>query len=51
MDKYIFKNRRELLFVPFFLFFGMVGFQFGAIGKEGYTMKLDIKSTAFGEGD
>jgi len=51
MDKLIFKNSREMLFIPFILFSSVIGIHAEAIGKEGYTVKLDIMSTSFGEGD
>ena len=51
MLKYIIKNSRVKIAIPFILFSCVIGFHIGAIGKEGYAMNLDIKSTAFGEGD
>ena len=51
MLKYILKKSRVRNLIPFILFFSVIGIHVGAIGKEGYAMKLDIKSTVFGEGD
>lgn len=51
MLKYNLKGGRVGYAIPFILFSCVIGIHVGAIGKEGYAMKLDIKSTAFGEGD
>ncbi len=51
MFKYKLKGYQVKYAIPFILFFCAIGIHVGAIGKEGYAMKLDIKSTAFGEGD
>ncbi len=51
MLKYIIKSSWVKIAIPFILFSCVIGIHVGAIGKEGYAMNLDIKSTAFGEGD
>jgi Raf kinase inhibitor-like YbhB/YbcL family protein len=51
MLKNILKSSRVKISIPFILFCCVVMNQDGVIGKEGYAMKLDIKSAAFGEGD
>ena len=51
MLKYIIKSSRARNLIPLILFSCVIGIHVEAIGKEGYAMKLDIKSTAFGEGD
>ncbi len=51
MFKYNLKGCRVKYAIPFILFSCVIGIHVGAIGKEGYVMKLDIKSAAFGEGD
>ena len=51
MLKYIIKSSRARNLIPLILFSCVIGIHVEAIGKEGYAMKLDIKSTAFGEGN
>ncbi len=51
MLEYIIKSSWVKIAIPFILFSCVIGIHVGAIGKEGYAMNLDIKSTAFGEGD
>ena len=51
MLKNILKCSRVIIPIPFILFYCVVMNQVGVMGKESYAMKLDIKSTAFGEGD
>ena len=51
MLKYIIKSSRARNLIPLILFSCIIGIHVEAIGKEGYAMKLDIKSTAFGEGN
>ncbi len=51
MLKYIIKSSRARNLIPLILFSYVIGIHVEAIGKEGYAMKLDIKSTAFGEGN
>ncbi len=51
MLKFIIKSSRAKDLIPIILFSCVIGIHVGAIGKEGYAMNLDIKSTAFGEGD
>ena len=51
MLKYIIKSSRARNLIPLILFSCVIGIHVEAIGKEGYVMNLDIKSTAFGEGD
>ena len=47
MLKYIIKSSRARNSIPLILFSCVIGIHVEAIGKEGYAMKLDIKSTAF----
>ena len=51
MLKNILKSSRVRNLIPFILFSCVIGIHVGAIGKDGYAMKLDIKSTAFEDGD
>ena len=51
MLKYIIKSSRARNLIPLILFSCVIGIHVEAIGKEGYAMKLDIKSMAFGEGN
>ncbi len=51
MFKYNLKGCRVKNAIPFILFSCVIGIHVGAIGKEIYSMKLGIKSIAFGEGD
>ena len=51
MLKYIIKSSRARNLIPLILFSCVIGIHVEAIGKEGYAMKLDIKSTAFEGGD
>jgi len=51
MLEYIIKSSRVKDLIPLILFSCVIGIHVEAIGKEGYVMNLDIKSTAFGEGD
>ena len=51
MLKYIIKSSRARNLIPLILVSCVIGIYVEAIGKEGYAMKLDIKSTAFGEGN
>ena len=51
MLKYIIKSSRARNLIPLILFSCVIGIHVEAIGKEGYAMKLDIKSKAFGEGN
>jgi len=51
MFKYNLKRSRVRNLIPFILFSCVIGIHVGAMGKEGYAMKLDIKSTAFGDGE
>ncbi len=39
------------IFIPIFLCVCLIGIQARQIEKEGYAMKLEIKSTAFKEGE
>lgn len=51
MLKYIIKSSRARNLIPLILFSCVIGIHVEAIGKEGYAMKLDIKSMAFGDGN
>ncbi len=51
MLKYIIKSSRARNLIPLILVSCVIGIYVEAIGKEGYAMKLDIKSMAFGEGN
>ena len=51
MLKYIIKSSRARNLIPLILVSCVIRIHVEAIGKEGYAMKLDIKSTAFGEGN
>ena len=47
----ILKKNRVRNLIPLILFFCAVVIHVDGFGKEGYVMKLDIRSTAFGEGE
>ena len=51
MLKYIIKSSRARNLIPLILFSCVIGIHVEAIGKEGYAMKLNIKSTAFEGGN
>lgn len=51
MSKCILKENRVRNLIPFILFFCMTVIRVDGFGKDGYVMKLDIRSTAFGEGE
>lgn len=51
MIKNILKSRWVRYAIPFILFSCVLGIRVGAIGKEGCVMNLDIKSTAFVDGE
>ena len=51
MSKYIIKRSLVKISIPFILFCCVVWYQIGVMGKGGYAMELDIKSTAFGDGE
>jgi Raf kinase inhibitor-like YbhB/YbcL family protein len=51
MFQYNIKDCRVKIAISFILFSCVIGIHVGAIGKESYAMKLNIKSTAFEEGD
>jgi Raf kinase inhibitor-like YbhB/YbcL family protein len=51
MLKNILKCNRVRYLFPFILFSCVIGIHVDAIGKEGFVIKLEIKSTAFREGD
>ena len=51
MLKYIIKSSRARNLIPLILVSCVIGIYVEAVGKEGYAMKLDIKSTAFEGGD
>ncbi len=50
MSQYISKVFWIFFLVSFLLYICLIGVQAKQIGKEGYAMKLEIKSTAFKEG-
>ena len=50
MAQYISNTVCVCIFIPIFLCVCLIGIQARQTGKEGYAMKLEIKSTAFVEG-
>ncbi len=50
MIKYYSKRSFVFFLIPIFLCVCMIGIQAGQIEKEGHSMKLEIRSTAFEEG-
>lgn len=51
MSKCILQKNRVRNLIPFILFFCVIVIQVDGFGKEGYVMKLDIRSAAFEEGE